>query len=110
MALDLTGYSASTGSALKRISGVVADEAEDGSTRLLNLGYATFYNVGVVMPGLTAAQRDTLTDLLTANQTNDIIVDLGTRNVTGKLMPNSDGWSATDGLFEVSFELRGSVA
>ena len=27
MALDLTGYSASTGSALKRISGVVADEA-----------------------------------------------------------------------------------
>lgn len=110
MALDLTGYKASTSSEVKRISGVVADEAESGATRLLDLGYASFYNVRVLMPALSAAQRDTLTDLIAANQTSDIIVDLGTRNATGKLTPGSDGWNATDGVFEVYFELRGSIA
>jgi len=110
MALNLTGYKASTASKVDRASAIVADEAEDGTLRLLDLGYATKYTVSVVFEGLTAAQRDTLTDLIEANQTNDIIVDLGTRNVTGKLMPGSDGWVATDGLFSVGFTLRGAIA
>ena len=74
------------------------------------MGYLTKYTVSVVFPALTAAQRDTLTDLIAANQTNDIIVDLGTRNITGKLMPGSDGWVADSGLFTVGLTLRGTIA
>jgi hypothetical protein len=110
MALNLTLYKASTGSSVKRASAIVADEAEDGTLRLLDLGYATQYDARVLFEGLTAAQRDTLTDLISANQTNDIIVDLGTRNVTGKLIPGSDGWVAESGLFSVELTLRGTIA
>lgn len=110
MALDLTGYKASNATNLSRVSAIVMDEADDNSVRLLDLGYTTQYSVSVVFEALTAAQKDTLVDLITANQTADIIVDLGTRNITGKLIPNSDGWNASDGLFNVGLTLRGSVA
>ena len=110
MALDLTGYKASTATKLNRISAIVMDEADDNSVRLLDLGYTTQYSVSVVFEALTAAQKDTLLDLITANQTADIIVGLGSRNITGKLIPNSDGWVASEGLFAVGMTLRGSVA
>ena len=110
MALNLTSYTASTASTVSRASAIVADEAEDGTLRLLDLGYSTKYTVSVVFPALTAGQRDTLTDLIAANQTNNIIVNLGTRNITGKLMPGSDGWVADSGLFTVGLTLRGTIA
>jgi hypothetical protein len=110
MALNLTAYKASTATSVKRVSGIIADEAENGTMRLLDLGYTTLFDVRVKFEALTAAQRDTLTDLIGANLTNDIIVGLGTRSCTGRLIPGSDGWDAGDGLFSVSLTLRGAIA
>lgn len=109
MALDLTAYELSDSTTMRHVSGVREDEAEDGTLRTLDFSDGSLWDIFAVIEGLSAAMRDTLIDEMESSATDDMTVDMGTRNYLGRLRANTLGWTAAGGAFTVSFTLRASA-
>lgn len=110
MALDLTSYTLTDSTSVRRVSQVRGDTADDGTLRLLDFGDAALYDISCSVEALTGTERDVLCDLLDSNDTEDILIDVGTRQYTGKLMPSTPvAWNNNGGRFSVTWRMRGSV-
>jgi len=108
----IAGYTPNTRTRLVRDSNVRSSLSESGTLRFVDLASTTYWRVTASFGPLTESERNTLENWLATNETDEIILPVGSYNYTGYINPEAgirvEPYDGSAVQWEVTFELMGT--